>query len=561
MKKLLLFSFLTLIVLISVLLLLTATYADRVIDPFVRDLLEENKPLNHRVDYKRITVNLIKRYITVRDVRMSPDTSLEKDKNIWMEVRVSTIRLTDFHILDMLRNKTLVIGNFILIEPEVEIHFPVKVTQEALVETKSGIKAKKKSPLLNQISLEKVLLSGGTFKLIKNDITLASSEDISLVAKQIDLVRNSMEEPIGYTYGDVLINLKNLKLHSESGLYDMSLDSFIVSKEDSSIVMTGFRMIPKYDRKEFSRQLKFQDDRFDVTIGRIDIKRVGYMRFLANEPLYIGKIGLDSVNADIFRDKNVAFDFNKFPLFHNEMFLKLSLPVFIDSVRISNSLVQYSELVADRTEPGIIRLQDFNLRIDDLTNIIEDDSVVNVMKVDVKAKVMGEGPLNAELVLRLEGDTRSFECSGSVGAMNLSPLNSMLEPSINMKFNDGKLDRMTFFFEANDGISKGWMEFLYHDLDVVLLKKEPDKHWGFVSLLANSVALSNNPAPGKDLKIVEVGYERDKNKGLINYVWKTIQSGMVHTIIPIKKYEINRKPGRDSMHNEKKVRGKKSKIK
>jgi hypothetical protein len=117
----------------------------------------------------------------------------------------------------------------------------------------------------------------------------------------------------------------------------------------------------------------------------------------------------------------------------------------------------------------------------------------------------------------------------------------MLEPSINIKFNGGKVNRMTFSFDANDNVSKGWMEFLYQDLDVELLQKESGNAKGFLSSLANWVAVSNNPSPGKKLKIVEIGYERDKNKGIINYVWKTIQSGMVRTIVPLKKYQINRK--------------------
>jgi hypothetical protein len=130
---------------------------------------------------------------------------------------------------------------------------------------------------------------------------------------------------------------------------------------------------------------------------------------------------------------------------------------------------------------------------------------------------------------------------GQCGAMKLSPLNDMLEPSLNMRFNSGQVDRMTFAFHANDINSYGWMEFLYSDVDVVLMKKDPDKQWWFVSLLANAVAVSRNPGKNNKIKSVEIGYERNKNKGLINYVWKTIQSGMVRTIIPTNKYTINRK--------------------
>jgi len=75
-----------------------------------------------------------------------------------------------------------------------------------------------------------------------------------------------------------------------------------------------------------------------------------------------------------------------------------------------------------------------------------------------------------------------------------------------------KLTGMTFDFTANDDVSS----------------------------IANTAVLSNNPSPGKAVKLVEIGYERDKNKGIINFIWKTIQSGVVRTIVPLRKYQINR---------------------
>jgi len=220
------------------------------------------------------------------------------------------------------------------------------------------------------------------------------------------------------------------------------------------------------------------------------------------------------------------------------MFLKINIPVYIDTLQITNSRVQYGELAEGREKPGDIILEDFYLISYNITNQTAEDSVVNIMQLDIQAKVMGEGTLKAELILPLEGNKRHIRCSGSVGRMNLAPLNDMLEPSINMMIKNGTLNRMTFSFTGTDDMSDGWMEFLYNDLQVELLRKDPEKQWGFISMLANTVALSNNPAPGKDLKTVQAGYVRDKNKGLINYIWKTIQSGMVRTIVPSNKHTI-----------------------
>lgn len=541
MKKILIWAFGVLLILAGALFFFSARYADRVVDPYVRSLLEQNKPMHHRVDYKKIRLNLITRSIHIRDVRMVPDSGYAKDENIWLDISVGLIKLNDFRLWEMLFHKNLVIGDFVILNPEVDVHLPLEVTTKTVEEVTEDTVRKEKSQLLKNISLDRMLITGGSFRLIRNDVILASTNEVSFLARQINLVKNSKEDPIGYTYGDVKFALSDVKLYSETGLYNISLDKFTINKQDSSVVIQGFHMKPKYDKTEFSTKLKTQNDRFDIDIREIAINRIGYRRILEGQPLHLGSVILDSVSADIYRDKNVAFDFNKFPSFYNESFLKVSLPLVIDTFTVTNSLVQYGELAQGRTQAGLIRLEDFSAFAYDLKSKPADDSIDDVMKLTVRARVMGEGPLNAELVMPLEGDLHNIRCSGSVGAMKLSPLNDMLEPSINMKFNGGSVSRMTFDFTANDNSSSGWMEFLYKDIDVSLMKKDPGKEWGFLSFLANTVTLSNNPQPGKDPKIVAIGYERDKNKGIINYIWKTIQSGMIRTIIPVSKYQIDTK--------------------
>ena len=539
MKKFFLYGGLALLAIIIALFIFIGKYTDRVVDPYVRSLLEETKPMGHKIDYKKIRVNLFAGSIIIKEVRISPDTNLTRNK-LQIELSVREIRLTGFSVRKLLFDKTLAIQDLIIKNPDVKLTLPV-ITEAVVQEVRKEKSQEKGSPLLQHISLQKIIFSGGSFQLIRNGVVLAKSNDIRLLAESISLDKNSKEEPIGYTYGEIKLNLSNIELRSETGLYDMDLKGFSITKSDSTIVLDGFSMIPKYDKKEFSRKLEFQNDRFDVKIGQIKIAGAGFARFIAGQPLEISSITVDSLYADIYRDKNVVFNLKRFPLFYNESFLKIPIPVKIDTVAVINSKIQYGELVAEHPVAGTIILDNFNLQSYNLSNQVKEDSINDVMHFFVQAKVMGEGNLKAELVLPLEGNLHDFTCSGSVGSMKLAPLNNMLEPSINMKFKGGSVTRMTFSFTANDNVSKGWMEFLYKDVDVVLVKKSPGKEYGFVSLVANWAALSNNPAPGKDVKIVEIGYERDKNKGIINYVWKTIQSGLVHTILPIKKYQINRK--------------------
>lgn len=542
MKHKFLWAIALLLLIGGVIAFFTARYADRLADPFVRSLLEQNKPMKHKIDYRKIRVNLINRTINIKDVRMYPDSSLARDENIWMEVAVGVIKMTDFKIIDLLTKKELIIGDLILLNPEVNVHLPVKVTEETIREVAEDPSAKPKPQLLKKIFLNKMLITGGIFRLIRNDLILASTHDISFLAREIDLSKNSKDEPLGYNYGEVRVTLSNISLHSETGLYDISLDKFSIDKKDSSIILSGFKMKPKYDKKEFTTKLQFQTERFDVEMGKIEINRIGYRRLLNGQPLEISRLLLENINADIYKDKNIPFDPQKFPLFFNESFLKLTIPLDIDTLSVAGSAILYNELAEGRTEVGKIMLNDFNLQSYKLTTHPEDDTLENVFTADIQAMIMGEGPMNVQVTFPLEGNLRQVNCTGSVGAMHLSPLNAMLEPSLNIKFNAGTVTRMTFSFSGNDNTSNGWMEFLYKDVDIVVLKKTAGKEFGFVSYLADKLTNSNNPEPGKSyVKSVEIGVERDKNRGPVNFIWKTIQSGMLRTILPVSKYNINSK--------------------
>ncbi len=569
MKKLIWILLLTLAALALILFILLGRYTDRVIDPYVRSLLEQTRPMNHRIDYKRIRVNLFEKFIVLRDVQMYPDSALTEN-DLRIMVKVKQIRLTGFGIRAMLFDKKLNINEFVINNPEVIVYLPKK-TSDVIEDVAQKKEPKKGSPLLTQIFLDKIRLTGGSFQLIRDQVVIARSPDIQFLAEGIELEKNNAEEPIGFKYEDYTVTLQQIDFHTESSLYKFNLDHFEMRRRDRSITLEGLRFTPVDDKREFSGKLDYQNDRFDIYLGRLVLMHTGLMNLPEGKPFQITSLKIDSLDADIYRDKNVTFDFSRFPVFYNESFLKIELPLIIDTLVIAGSRIHYQELSEGRAAPGSILLEEFTARAYDLTNLVEADTAENNMHFFIEARVMGEGRLRAELILPLEGELRDFRCLGSVGAMHLKPLNDMLEPAINIRIEGGLLDRMTFDFTATDNQSKGWMEFLYHDLDVVLLKKEGDekkskdkkgkeeKERGFISFVANQVAHSNNPPPGKPVRVVEIGYERDKNKGIINYIWKTIQSGLVRTIVPSSKYLIQ--SNKDATVKEKPAKERKNKKK
>jgi hypothetical protein len=134
MKKILLYGILPLLVIIFVAFIFIGRYTDRLIDPYVRSLLETTKPLGHRIEYEKIRVNLFRGYILIKDAKIFPDSSLSKNR-VKMEIECSVIRLTEFNIWKMVKDKILVIGDLVIADPDVRITLPLLV-EDAINEVK-----------------------------------------------------------------------------------------------------------------------------------------------------------------------------------------------------------------------------------------------------------------------------------------------------------------------------------------------------------------------------------------------------------------------------------------
>ena len=103
-KKLLLSILLVILAIIIVVTIFLGRYTDRIVDPFVRSLLEESKPMGHNIEYEKIRVNLFRGSIFVENVIIYPEDSSSKNR-LRFNIDVSTIRLTDFGLWEILFNR------------------------------------------------------------------------------------------------------------------------------------------------------------------------------------------------------------------------------------------------------------------------------------------------------------------------------------------------------------------------------------------------------------------------------------------------------------------------
>ena len=120
--------------------------------------------------------------------------------------------------------------------------------------------------------------------------------------------------------------------------------------------------------------------------------------------------------------------------------------------------------------------------------------------------------------------------------MDLTTLNSMSEHLLGMGILRGQGSVEAPFITANDSIATGHLVFKYKKLRLAMYNRKKAKlNQGFGTPLLNFlindlVVKSNNPKFARKPRIGQVYFVRDTEKGVVNYLWKGILSGLTSTL-------------------------------
>ena len=120
----------------------------------------------------------------------------------------------------------------------------------------------------------------------------------------------------------------------------------------------------------------------------------------------------------------------------------------------------------------------------------------------------------------------------------------MLKPGYLIDISSGTVDDLTVSGYANRYVGRGNMTMLYHGLAIDVLKEkqggEIKRRW-LISAVATGVVKANNPVHNKPVRVAPMYFERDMNKGILNFLWKTCFSGIKESLLPSKQKDQKKK--------------------
>ncbi len=172
----------------------------------------------------------------------------------------------------------------------------------------------------------------------------------------------------------------------------------------------------------------------------------------------------------------------------------------IDTIRLVDADILYSELSKGAKRPGELTFEDLNGFVANITNDPEKMTHETPAIADVNGKFFGEANVHARLAYPLLSPTLDYSLEASAGRMNMSSFNEFSRNTVGVEVQKGQLDSLHMSYEVTRGQAGGRIYMLYRDLDFRIFDRNTGKAmpWHSVAgFLGNLIVRSNNPGkPG-----------------------------------------------------------------
>jgi hypothetical protein len=309
---------------------------------------------------------------------------------------------------------------------------------------------------------------------------------------------------------------------------DLFLHRLVGSVTDSSLHFRQLHFLPRFSKEEYSRHLKNQDSRVDITVAEGRLQGINWRGLLNAGDLQVRTFEMDSCNIQVYEDSRLPIDETRYKSLYQEKLLKLDLAITLDSLLVRNGNLNYEirpkEAVADL---GYLDFRSLQATITNITNDSQRITYQPLLKASIQTVLNGESRLNTYFTFDLSSDQYAYTYSGEMHGFDLSRFNTMLSETSKMSITEGIMQQMKFEVEADNQVARGEMHMDYSDLKIEWL----DKHNRLAALAQKIVMRESNPRNG-NYRIGQIYFERLPSRSFWNYYVKSLLSGLNSIAMP-----------------------------
>ena len=492
----------------------------------IKDQLTNELLPGHRVEVSEVELDLLWGNLLLDSINIRSLKDPEKlQKFIVRNAVIPSIEITGIKVIKLLLSDELHIGEINLQRPELSLEIPEPRAD--------SVKASGKLPV-DRISLGNVIIHQMNFSLVSGEKarTLMAFDSLNFNAGNFRL---SFRDSVSFELPVVKkLNLLNFKSVVNDPFYALSIEN-IYLQDDSNLVVRTVKLSPEYEKYEFARKLGHQTDRADLLLDSLFIGGIDWEKF--PDGIYRFRLlSLNGLHAELLRDKRIPRPEGYVPPLPQQALRNLDQKLLIDSLQVNSAEINYFERVPGSNRPGHVFFNRLNILVLNINNNPGFFGVKNLIDCYATGALMGESLARVRVWFPVINANDTMYFKGKLENFRLDNLNEIVTPNEHVKIDEGLLNRLEFEASANNTFSSGELMFLYQDLKVSVLRDQKSllKEQALFSFLVNRVIRSNNPVRKRDPLIARMYFERDMEKSALNFLWKSIFSGVKATVTPSK---------------------------
>lgn len=538
MKKKSTFRILFTVILIAVFLLLIIILSSFLLNKNIKLRIEDEFSKQSKGSYalkiNAVKLNLLAMALSFKGISILPDTN--KVHNAIYRFKAKEINFTGIGMLTYFFKNEIDITTVKLIDPSIELikgeNSGVSKSDTAGTFSLYGFI----QTFANAITLHNLTVDNFNVILYnksQDNSPSLMSNDNSFIIKNFHIGQSTTKLP-GYFEADtIVLFMRRFSYTPPDSLYTFSVKELRASFMDSILLVDSISFIPNFSKSKFGDVVGKQTDRFDIKAKSLILEKLDLRRFLEHHSFIASSGAINGFYLIAHRDRNDKREYNV-PASLQKILKDAPIYLKIDTLHLNDAEVAYEEVSPGNTVPGKLT---FNNILAKFTGITNDSSAVasgGVINFTANCKLMNTGNLSATYKIPLSTEQMDFYCTGFLTDMPMDALNGVLGPLAGIRVKDGYIDTLDFSFHARENTSNGTMKFLYHNLDLGLSDDGPDNISGkdrLMMFIANTFIFKDaNPEINRPPRISSLHYERNKQRFMFNYTWKTILSGIKQTV-------------------------------
>ncbi|MDB5192564.1 MAG: hypothetical protein JWQ96_2127 [Segetibacter sp.] len=273
----------------------------------------------------------------------------------------------------------------------------------------------------------------------------------------------------------------------------------------------------------------YELDYMTVKTGAISICGLDVSQYEKDSSFIAQTIKIMNPILTVYRDKKPPS--SPFPRKKDlpvDMIKNIALPVSVDSLQIVDGTITYGEKNETSRKEGTLLLSNVNGSLTNIknSNLLDNDS----LSLTLQASLMDSAHIDLTLKESYKDSLSGFLLTAKIKSADLSVLNPVVVPIVNVKIASGTLDSVSFRAVGRKDVALGEMDMHYHKLSIQLIKDGDPNQSTFLqkalSFVANTLLIKNN----NTRRMGVMYFKHDSTQSFVNYIVKTTLSGLASSV-------------------------------